>query len=284
MPELDAPYVYEPTVRRAVRHVRSYPRHYAALALWAAAMVLVPTVAAGSDGAALPIASSGGSTVAVGNAATATGATSDVPPPPPAVVRRAASAATALLGSSPSPSPSSTAGAGAQASPEPVPAPDGSGGAEPTPAVPGGVPIPPPPSLPLPPPPAELAPLVAAVAPLASQGCSAIGLAGVVAAVAGPTAGDAVPIAALLPYLAPAYQACAAFPVPQGERTICEIDEQARAAGYPTDASGLMKTPNLIGTGIDTIAGIEVAIEAMTGQSLGIASVLYGAMGCHPDV
>jgi hypothetical protein len=189
-------------------------------------------------------------------------------------VRRAATAAGALLGAT-TPAP-----AGADSS---TPAPSPSDPTSPAPATPGGVPIPPPPALPLPPPPAELAPLVAAVAPLASQGCSAIGLAGVVAAVAGPTAGDAVPIAAVLPYLAPAYQACAAFPVPQGDRTICSIDEQARAAGYPPDAGGLMKTPNLIGTGIDTIAGIETAIEAMTGQSLGIASVLYDSLGCHPD-
>jgi hypothetical protein len=188
-------------------------------------------------------------------------------------------AAATFAGAAASPSSPSPA-------PKPAPAPSGDEDEsdEPTPAGPGGLELPPPPPVPPAPIPEELRPVVAAVAPLTSQGCSAVGLAGVVTAVVGPAAGDAVPVASLLPYLQPAYSACATFPAPEGERTICAVDEQARAAGYPEDASGLVKTPNVVGLGVDVLMGIDRAIEAMTGQSPGLADAVYGALGCHPDV
>jgi hypothetical protein len=137
--------------------------------------------------------------------------------------------------------------------------------------------------VPLPQVPAELQPVLAAVAPLTSQGCSAVGLAAVVAAVVGPTAGDTVPFAQLLPYLAPAYSACATFPGPGGPRTLCALDEQMRGAGYPADVSGLAKTPNVIGVGVDVLFGLEDAVAAYTGQTLGIAQQIADQLGCHPD-
>ncbi len=57
--------------------------------------------------------------------------------------------------------------------------------------------------------PAEIAPIANAVAPVAATGCSGLGLAGVVIAVAAQTA-DGVPFERILPYLAPVSTACAA--------------------------------------------------------------------------
>ena len=57
--------------------------------------------------------------------------------------------------------------------------------------------------------PDEIAPIANAVAPVAATGCSGLGLAGVVIAVAAQTV-DGVPFDRILPYLAPASTACAA--------------------------------------------------------------------------
>jgi hypothetical protein len=268
-------YTYEPGARRALGHLGRYPRHYGALALWLAAMLLVPAVASRS-GSTSPIAAT--ATTVAPPSGTVPSATSTPRPPAAPAPRTAVGAAASFAGAAASPSPSP--------SPKPAPAPsdDEDETDEPTPAGPGGLELPPPPPVPPAPIPEELRPVVAAVAPLTSQGCSAVGLAGVVTAVVGPAAGDAVPVASLLPYLQPAYSACATFPAPEGERTICAVDEQAREAGYPADASGLAKTPNVIGLGVDVFTGIDRAIEAMTGQSSGIADTLYETLGCHPDV
>ena len=284
-------YVYEPPVRRVVGHLRSYPRHYGALALWLVAMVLAPSVASGSSPLAPPSAPA---PAVAGGSDGGAGSTADGPGPAgrgegtvPASSTSVLAGAAAFVGEElarrgddpaprgPAPAPSGSQGDGEG------PADDGDG-LVPAPGGGGSV-IPPPPALPLPPVPEELRPLLAAVTPLTSQGCSAIGLVAVVAAVAGPAAGDAVPVAELMPYLAPAYAACATFPPPAGDPTICAVDEEMRAAGYPADVSGLTKTPNVIGMGVDVLMGIEAAIEVVTGQSLGLAAALYDTLGCRPD-
>jgi hypothetical protein len=289
-------YSYEKTATRAVGHLRRYPRHYGALALWLVAMVLLPTIrAGGSATAALPASSSGAPATGAAAVSGTGGATAAE------IDRTLAGVASAVGLAAPRPMSGSTSTAGRPASsaggspstPTPAGPADDGGGAEgggtvpespvPVPATPELVTIPPPPPVPVPAVPEELQPLLAAVAPLTTQGCSAIGLAAVVTAVVGPTAGDAVPFAQLLPYLTPAYSACATFPAPEGDRTICSVDEQLRDAGYPADVSGLAKTPNLIGLGVDVIAGFERAVASATGQELGLAAALAEALGCHPD-
>ena len=158
--------------------------------------------------------------------------------------------------------------------PAPAPAPDDAED-----AGPAGVPLPSPPAVPVPAVPDEMQPLLAAVGPLTNQGCSGLGLAAVVVAVVGTAAQD-VPVGQVLPYLAPVYSACATFPPPAGEPTVCELDRAAHDAGYPSDVSGLMKTPNAIGTGVDVLYGIEAAIEAYTGQSPGLVGGIAEQLGC----
>lgn len=279
-------YRYQPPVREMIDHVRRYPRHYLAIAMFTALLLLVPRV--GSDSSSAPpldgrpptsVADRSGSAAAPDSTPDSTLGRLGVTPSGPVL------AAPAL-------GPSTVAGV-----PIPPSAADrGTGGTPPTPGTPGtpappepeepsGVPldIPPPPALPLPPVPAELRPLLGAVAPLTTQGCSAIGLAAVVAAV-GATAAQGVPVAEILPYVAPAYTVCASFPVPEGERSICAVDEAMRAAGYPADASGLAKTPNIIGLGVDVLAGIDQAVEAYTGSNPGLADQIGAQLGCRPDL
>lgn len=108
--------------------------------------------------------------------------------------------------------------------------------------------------------PDEVRPVAEAVAPLAATGCSGIGLAGVVVAVAAQTA-EGVPIERLLPYLAPVSTACAAFPIPK-VHTVCASDE-----GFVQDIGGVATSPPPLGLGIDQLA----AFEAMLTNSFGVA-------------
>lgn len=281
----DDMYVHRPSVEVAREHVSRYPRHYAALAMFLAAMLLVPTVGA-QDLADLASSSSpAGATPAPALPLAPPATTAAAPTAPPSTAARAvadafgidAGTAAAVIdvaagGSAPAPPP--TDGGSDADAPAPAPAPEGDDA-----AGPAGVPLPAPPAVPLPEAPEELQPVLAAVGPLTNQGCSGLGLAAVVVAVVGTTAKD-VPVGQVLPYLAPAYSACAAFPPPAGDPTICEIDRAAHDAGYPADVSGLMKTPNAIGTGVDVLFGIEAAIEAYTGQSPGLVAGIAEQLGC----
>ena len=56
-----------------------------------------------------------------------------------------------------------------------------------------------------------------------------------------------------------------------------------RDAGYPADVSGLAKTPNVIGMGIQVLYGIEAALEAYTGTNPGVVDGLATQLGCRPD-
>lgn len=279
----DDMYVHRPSVEVAREHVSRYPRHYAALAMFLAAMLLVPTVGA-QDLADLASSSSpAGATPAPALPLAPPATTAAAPTAPPSTAARAvadafgidAGTAAAVIdvaagGSVPAPPPPG----GGSDDDAPAPAPEGDDA-----AGPAGVPLPSPPAVPLPEAPEELRPVLAAVGPLTNQGCSGLGLAAVVVAVVGTTAKD-VPVGQVLPYLAPAYSACAAFPPPAGDPTICEIDRAAHDAGYPADVSGLMKTPNAIGTGVDVLFGIEAAIEAHTGQSPGLVAGIAEQLGC----
>ncbi len=112
-----------------------------------------------------------------------------------------------------------------------------------------------------------------------STGCSGIGLAAVVIAVAAPTVED-VPLDQLLPYLVPAYTACALFPIPKS-RTVCELDDMF-AATLPPELTSLFPAPTIMGLGIDEIAGIEYVVSQTTGSApLGLADSLRTQLGCR---
>ena len=109
--------------------------------------------------------------------------------------------------------------------------------------------------------PPEVAPVFNAVSPLAATGCSGLGLAGVIVAVAAQSA-NGVPIERLLPYLAPASTACASFPIP-AQHTVCEADKP-----FVTDLGGLTSTPPILGLGIDQLRAFEQLLANTFGQSI----------------
>jgi hypothetical protein len=123
--------------------------------------------------------------------------------------------------------------------------------------------------------PRELEPLTNALAPLAATGCSGLGLAGVVVAVAAQTA-EGVPLERLLPYLAPASTACAAFPLAP-VHTVCEADKP-----FVTDLGGLTTSPPILGLGIDQIRAFETLMANQFGTAIpSIADQLAQQLDCH---
>lgn len=280
-------YTYRTGGAQAVSHLKRYPRHYGTFAVFVLGLLLMPRIGgpnptqlAGSSHATTPgavaLADAGAAAgsdpaAAVGDMLSGIGITPEALAAVPAgPLADALAPGDGQTGRSPTPTTPALTPA--------TTAPPGDSG-EP---LPGGVALPPPPALPLPPIPAELQPLFEVVSPLTGLGCSAVGLAAVVAAVVAPTA-EGVPVAQIMPYLAPLYTVCATVGTINTAPTICALDEQARAAGYPADVSGLAPTPNVIGMGMDVIINLEKAIQIYTGQSLGIAAPLYEQLGCHPD-
>jgi hypothetical protein len=124
--------------------------------------------------------------------------------------------------------------------------------------------------------PKEIQPLLRALSPLVRTGCSAVGLAGVVIAVAGPGL-EPVPATQLAPYLVPAYAACATFP-PFGARTVCALDDI-----YAVDTGGLIPSPAVIGMGIDSIEQMEKLGELAGGPPPGTAEQLRQQLDCRKD-
>jgi hypothetical protein len=123
--------------------------------------------------------------------------------------------------------------------------------------------------------PPEVAPVFNAVAPLAATGCSGLGLAGVVVAVAAQSA-NGVPIERLLPYLAPASTACASFPIP-AKHTVCESDKP-----FVTDLGGLTTSPPILGLGIDQLRAFEQLMANTFGQSIpSVADSLAVQLNCQ---
>jgi hypothetical protein len=122
--------------------------------------------------------------------------------------------------------------------------------------------------------PPELAALANAIAPVATYGCSGLGLASVVVAVVAQSA-QGVPVERVLPYLAPVVTACAAFPIPP-VRTVCEADKP-----FIVDLGGLASGPPILGLGIDQIDAVETLLSATFGQSLPrVAPQLRAQLGC----
>jgi hypothetical protein len=117
------------------------------------------------------------------------------------------------------------------------------------------------PPIEFPPLPEELATLAAAIAPIATTGCSGLGLASLVVAVVAQTV-EGVPLGRLLPYLAPVSTACASFPIPE-HHTECAADEP-----LVIDLGGLTETPPILGLGIDQLD----AIETLMADTFGIAA------------
>lgn len=279
-----AAYVHRPVTTVVQTHLARYPRHYGALAVFLVAMLLAPTVGGptlAELAASTPQTPAGGDPAAGGVSAGDVGDVggAGVPPTPPSslgdllgVDDETVEQALEAVGGDVPPATGGT-------EPPPLddaPPPDG-----PADAGPVGQLLPPPPALPLGPVPEEVEPIVAAVAPLTATGCSALGLSGVLVAIVGTTAQD-VPADEILPYLGPAFSACALFPAPEGV-LICDVDRAARDAGYPADVSGLAKTPNLVGTAVEVLYGVEAAIVAYTGQSPGTADAVAELLGCVPD-
>ncbi len=242
-----------------VHHLRRYPKWYAVLTAWLLAMALIPVVH--HPGA--PRVSPGTTANIVGLAPAA-----PLPAVDSAPVEPLASSPVVLA---PVVGP-------AAAGPD-APAPTPTEGPQPGEEGGLGALLPDLPPLPLPATPAELEPLFNAMAPMMATGCSGIGLAAVVVAVVAPTVED-VPLAELMPYLAPLYSVCAYFPIPS-VRTICPIDDQI-AAQLPDDLTALVTAPTVIGLGIDEIAGMEAAVLQMTGQTVPpLADSLRQQLGCR---
>ena len=123
--------------------------------------------------------------------------------------------------------------------------------------------------------PDEIAPIANAVAPVAASGCSGLGLAGVVIAVAAQTV-EGVPFDRILPYLAPASTACAAFPIPK-VHTVCAFDEP-----LIVDLGGLTKTPPILGLGIDELRAFEALMTSQFGIAIpSIADELSTQLDCE---
>jgi hypothetical protein len=123
--------------------------------------------------------------------------------------------------------------------------------------------------------PREIEPLTNAIAPLAATGCSGLGLAGVVIAVAAQTA-EGVPLERLLPYLAPASTACATFPIAP-VHTVCEADKP-----FITDLGGLTSTPPILGLGIDELRAFEQLMSSQFGVAVpSVADRLAAQLDCE---
>jgi hypothetical protein len=123
--------------------------------------------------------------------------------------------------------------------------------------------------------PPELAPLANAIAPVASFGCSGLGLASVVVAVVAQSA-QGVPVERVLPYLAPVVTACAAFPI-AATHTVCAAD-----VPLIVDVGGLTKTPPILGLGIDQLEAFEHVVSSTFGTPVpSVAAGLRAQLDCQ---
>ncbi len=133
--------------------------------------------------------------------------------------------------------------------------------------------IPPPQSLPELPP--EIQRIIRAAGPIATQGCTGLGLAALVVAVVAPSA-EGVPIERILPYLAPVTSVCAYFPIPK-LHTVCAADEP-----LIIDLGGLTKTPPILGLGIDQLTAIEDIVAEMYGDGFPrVSDLAREQLDCH---
>lgn len=265
-PSTDEPGPWFWLLARALTHVGAYRRFYAVGAVWLAVMLLVPRVGLPpSDQAASP----GGMAAPRGGTAPGDAAPAASPGPTIGMAFQPEPFTDQEIG--PGPLRGDEAVRPVQGNvdgPEPDPPPEAP---EPSSLLP--IDIPPPPAMPVPPPPAELAPLLAVVSPVAKAGCSPIGLAAVVVALAGPGVSE-VPVHQIVPYLTPLYVACATFPQ-TGPRTVCELDE-VYVSQDPS--GGLLPPPAVIGLGVDTLAQLELAMGGFTSM----AETIRTQLNCRP--
>lgn len=227
-----------------VRHVRDYPRWYAAGVTWLVLMIVLPVVGVDIVPAfAAPAVQQQPAAAEV--AAPSTGA----PAPPPAPVAPQGPAAPAQTDLAPT---TTVAQAPSESPPPEIIPPEElpPGFFDPFfDVIPG---------LPAIDTPEELMPLYRAVAPIATHGCTATGLAAIVLAVVAPSV-EGVPLERLLPYLSPVTSACANFPIPK-THTECELDQP-----FIIDLGGLAMSPPIIGMGIDAIEAFETELIATYG-------------------
>ncbi|WP_436793715.1 hypothetical protein [Actinospongicola halichondriae] len=231
-----------------IRHVRNYPRWYAAAIIWLVMMVFLPVVGVDIIPAfAAPASQQQPSTTEAGTPPTA----AEIAAPAPALPSDGGSSPTTTPVA---PTPTDPPGATESTPPEIIPP-------EELPpdffdpvfdAIPG---------LPAVDTPEELLPVLRAVAPIANYGCSATGLAALVLAVVAPSV-DGVPLERVIPYLGPVTTACANFPIP-ATHTECELDKP-----FIIDLGGLAKTPPVIGVGIDVIEAMEAEMIAAFGADI----------------
>lgn len=211
---------------RAVHHVGRYPKLYAAAAIWAVAMVALPVITSRAGTIFRPDVQPSGQ--------------SDLPlaaPTLPSGFNAVAPLIPLVLGVPPTTAP-------------PLEPPESKPPelVEPTFFDNLFNLIPPPPALPNLPP--SVLAVIRTATPIASKGCTGLGLASLVVAVVAPSL-EGVPIERILPYLAPVTSACAYFPIPP-THTVCAADEP-----FVVDVGGLTTTPPVLGLGIDQLTAIE---------------------------
>jgi len=286
------------TVVRGFTHVGRYRRHYGIVAVWAVVMLLVPnwsgdlidtTTAASRPVRRVPLVPENATAAAVPISPIASSpslaASSGFSSSNPAslgfgpVLDDETGGDTGGFGTGGGFAGGGGAGSGGITFTPPPPSSDEEGGEDDggDEAAASPLQIPPPPPVPLPIVPKEIQPVVRAVSPIVRTGCSAVGLAGVVIAVAGPGL-EPVPATQLAPYLVPAYAACALFP-PFGARTVCALDDL-----YAVDTGGLIPSPAIIGIGIDSIEQMEKLGELAGGPPPGTAEQLRQQLDCRKDV
>lgn len=236
---------------RAQRHLGRYPKLYTAAVVWIIAMIALPVITSRANTIFRP-----------DDNLVAQELPTETPGPVPSGVTSLAPIINLVLGNPPTTAP-------------------------PTEQLPDGKPpefveptfidnvfnlIPPPPALPdLPP---EMLAVIRAVSPLASKGCTGLGLASLVVAVVAPSL-EGIPIERILPYLAPVTSACAYFPIPK-QHTVCKADEP-----FVQDIGGLTKTPPILGLGIDQLTAFEdLVIEQFGMQFPRISDTARATLDC----
>jgi hypothetical protein len=237
-------------------HLRRYPWWYGLAAVWVVAMLALPVVELDPLGVR-----TGDSGTATADGAAPGGPPADgLPTVPPGLLDRVDPALLEL--------PTTTVPAGATAT-----------------TLPEELELVPPevldavldalPPVVFPPLPEELSTLAAGLAPIASFGCSGLGLAGLVVSVVSQTV-EGVPLGRLLPYLTPVSAACASFPIPEAH-TVCAVDEP-----LVIDLGGVTSTPPIIGLGIDQLEAIETLLESAYGVAVPrIAAELRTLLDCR---
>jgi hypothetical protein len=229
------------------RHLRRYPGWYPLVAVWAAALALLPVL---DTHPAHPTRAA--ATTAPRAAVTAARAVNGV------TAARTTDLAASVAAAATAVEPASNAAG-----------PAGNGNSSPTPpAADNGLHLPQLPPLPLPTPPAALEPALQVASPFGTTACGVLGITRLGADTLAPAV-PFVPVEEALAYLIPVFTACAVLPPPV-TATRCAIDDQV-VANEPSQLDGIYPVPPLVGLSVD-------ALEA-TGVS-GLAAPVAAALDC----